>query len=130
MNPTSETCMSHTGLFIHFVILLRVDRPYMAAMVYHGIYLIYHRYLPQLKALMLPTQSDMHQTVGFLINGIVLESKPYVHAFMKFHTNYNDPAHDAKLSMTMPNFQFWHDHYGNFVQTSFFQFTSAHYPAS
>ena len=56
----------------------------------------------------------VHQTVGFLINGIVLESKPYVHAFMKFHTNYNDPAHDAKLSMTMPNFQFWHYHYGNF----------------
>ena len=42
INPTSETCMSRTGLFIHFVILLRVDKPYMATMVYCGIFLIYH----------------------------------------------------------------------------------------
>ena len=35
-NPTSETRMSRTGLFIHFVILLRVDKPYMATMVYRG----------------------------------------------------------------------------------------------
>ena len=41
MNPTSETRMSRTRLFIHFVILLRVDRPYMATMVYRGIFLIY-----------------------------------------------------------------------------------------
>ena len=34
-------CMSSTGLFIHFVILLRVDKPYMATMVYRGIFLIY-----------------------------------------------------------------------------------------
>ena len=40
MNLTSEMCMSR--LFLHFVILLRVDRPYMATMVYRGIYLIYH----------------------------------------------------------------------------------------
>ena len=58
-------CMSRTGLFIHFVIPLRVDQPYMATMVYHGIFLIYHslpwyiRYIPQLKALMLPTQSGI-----------------------------------------------------------------------
>ena len=32
-NPTSETCMSRTGLFIHFVILLRLDKPYMATLV-------------------------------------------------------------------------------------------------
>ena len=37
-NPTSEMHMSRTGLFIHFVIPLRVDRLYMATMVYHGIY--------------------------------------------------------------------------------------------
>ena len=61
-NPTSETRMSRTGLFIHFVILLRVDKPYMATMVYHGIFLIYHslpwyiRYIPQLEALMSPTK--------------------------------------------------------------------------
>ena len=42
MNPTSETRMSRTELFIHFVILLRVDKPYMATMVYRGIFLIYH----------------------------------------------------------------------------------------
>ena len=65
-NPTSETCMSHTGLFIYFVILLRVDKPYMATMVYRGIFLIYHgklwyiRYIPQLKALMSPTQSGIY----------------------------------------------------------------------
>ena len=33
--------MSRTRLFIHFVILLRVDKPYMATMVYRGIFLIY-----------------------------------------------------------------------------------------
>ena len=44
-NPTSETHMSRTGLFIHFVILLRVDKPYMATMVYRGIFLIYHSWL-------------------------------------------------------------------------------------
>ena len=41
MNPTSEMCMSRTGLFIYFVILSRVDKPYMATMVYRGIFLIY-----------------------------------------------------------------------------------------
>ena len=65
-NPTSEARMSHTGLFIHFVILLRVDKLYMATMVYRGIFLIYHslplyiRYIPQLEALMSPTQSDIY----------------------------------------------------------------------
>ena len=65
-NPTSETCMSRNGLFIHFVILLRVDKPYMATMVYRGIFLIYHslpwyiRYIPQLEALMSPTQSEIY----------------------------------------------------------------------
>ena len=44
MNSTSETCMSCTGLFIHFVILLRVDQPYMATMVYRGIFLVYQIY--------------------------------------------------------------------------------------
>ena len=34
--------MSRIRLFIHFVILLRVDRPYMATIVYRGIQLIYH----------------------------------------------------------------------------------------
>ena len=34
MNPTSEMCMSRTGLFIYFVILLRVDKPYMATLIY------------------------------------------------------------------------------------------------
>ena len=64
-NPTSETRMSCNGLFIHFVILLRVDKPIMATIVYCGIFLIYHslpwyiRYIPQLEALMSPTQSDI-----------------------------------------------------------------------
>ena len=50
-NPTSEMRVSLNGLFIHFVILLRVDKPYMATMVY--------RYIPQLEVLMSPTQSDI-----------------------------------------------------------------------
>ena len=73
MNPTSETCMSRTGLFIHFVILLGVGKPYMATMVYRGIFLIYHslpcyiRYIPQLEALMSPTQSGIYYYIPIML---------------------------------------------------------------
>ena len=60
MNLTSETSMSRTKLFIHFVILLRVDKPYMAIMVYHGIAIPWYiKYIAQLEASISPTQSDI-----------------------------------------------------------------------
>ena len=50
-----------------------IIKPYMATMVYRGIFLIYHslpwyiRYIPQLEALMSPTQSDIY-TVSYSAN--------------------------------------------------------------